>query len=261
MGPVVAEVARDVVARCRQARWRFAVVDDEGYLLLAGTTRHRPTTADPPLATVVGGLVELHVTAELLTTLARDRTVHPEWAAVILDIAEQFADRSRLVAALDAHPHSRHARGPLLRHIQVRDRTCVVPGCRRPARACDADHTCAYADGGVTTAANTGPLCPHHHALKHRAGWRLHQPRPGYFRWISPLGERYSTRGEPIMPPLPAPRTGPVPDPPCGHSREIDVPTYQPRPRPRPQPLGDPPPRRRLWTDYPSEDPDDPAPF
>lgn len=37
-GPVTHEVARAVVARQRRARWRFAILDDAGYLLLAGTT-------------------------------------------------------------------------------------------------------------------------------------------------------------------------------------------------------------------------------
>jgi hypothetical protein len=194
-----------------RAPWRFAVLDNEGYLLLAGATRHRPTKPDHTLPAAEGGLVELHLTAELLADLARDPAAYPGWVAVIADIAAQFADRRRLITALGAHPTSRHARGPLLRDIQVRDRTCIAPGCRRQARRCDADHTHAYTEGGATTAANVGPLCPRHHALKHRGGWQLRQPRPGHFRWRSPLGRRYTTRGEPIMPPLPEPCPGPLP--------------------------------------------------
>ena len=41
----------------------------------------------------------------------------------------------------------------LRRHIQIRDRYCVFPGCRRTARACDIDHTVEFRDGGPTTAA------------------------------------------------------------------------------------------------------------
>ena len=52
LGPVTAEAARAAVAAQRRgAEWRWAVVDEAGYLLLAGVTRRRPHTsrrADPP---------------------------------------------------------------------------------------------------------------------------------------------------------------------------------------------------------------------
>ena len=256
-GPVLPEVARDLVGRYRRAPWRFAVVDNEGHLLLAGTTRHRP---EGILPIAEGGVVELHITAEMLAAL--DPATHPEWATVIADIAAQFAGRKRHRAALDAHPRSRHARGPLLRHIQVRDRTCVAPGCRRPARRCDADHTHSYAEGGATTEANVGPLCPRHHALKHCGGWQLRQPRPGHFHWRSPLGEQYMTRGEPIMPPLPAPVPGPPPAGPAASTpRHVEGPTYPPL-RPRTRPVSEAPQRRHsFWKHPPPEDPEHPAPF
>jgi hypothetical protein len=268
-GPVLPQVARDLVARYHRTPWRFAVVDQEGHLLLAGTTRQRPTAPEhrEPVErrAVEGGVVELHLTAELLTALAHDPAAHPEWAAVVADIAAQFADRARLRATLGARPQSRHARGPLLRHMQVRDRTCVAPGCRRPARRCEADHTDAYAEGGATTAANVGPLCPRHHALKHHGGWQLRQPCPGHFHWRSPLGQEYSTRGEPIMPRLPDPHPGPPPPQPCPSgspgARVVEGPTYE-------APTGEPLPatrvrqrRRWSWAHPPPEDPEHPAPF
>jgi hypothetical protein len=258
-------VARDLAERYRRAPWRFAVLDDKGYLLLAGATRRRPTTPELALRPVEGGVVELHVAAEQLAALAHDPTTHPEWVGVVADIAAQFADRRRLVAALGAHPASRHARGRLLRHIQVRDRTCIAPGCRRAARRCDADHTQPYAAGGGTTTGNVGPLCPRHHALKHHGGWQLRQPRPGHFRWRSPLGEQYATRGEPIMPPLPEPCPGPLPSqlPTTGPTepRYVDGPSYHTSARlPRLAP-DTPPPRHSFWKRPPPEDPEHPAPF
>ncbi len=266
-GPVLPHTARDLLTRHHRAPWRFAILDDDGYLLLAGTTRRRPTPAHPDVLSpqqAQGGIVELHITATLLTTLAHDPTEHPEWAEVITDLARRYTDRHRLLAALDAHPHSRHAHGPLLRHIQIRDRTCTAPGCRRPARACDTDHTRDYAHGGPTTTANTGPLCPRHHALKHHAGWHLQQPRPGRFQWTSPLGQHYTTRGEPIMPPLPQPPTPPptpTAGPPPTATRDIDGPTFQTKsPQPRPADTA-PPPRRSFWTHRTPQNPDDPAPF
>ena len=45
LGPVLADVARRVAARqLRGAEWRFAVTDSDGYLVLGGITRQRPTT-------------------------------------------------------------------------------------------------------------------------------------------------------------------------------------------------------------------------
>ena len=50
---------------------------------------------------------------------------------------------------LDAHPDERLPRSALRRHVQIRDRTCVGPGCRRRSRRCDQDHTVAYQAGGT----------------------------------------------------------------------------------------------------------------
>jgi hypothetical protein len=255
-------VARDLVGRYRKAPWRFAVVDNDGHLLLAGTTRRRPAASEQALPCAEGGVAELRVTAEQLAALAHDPGAHPPWAAVVADIAAQFGDRRRRRAGLSAHPHSRHARGALRRHIQVRDRTCVAPGCRRAARRCDADHTQAYTEGGDTTAANVGPLCPRHHALKHHGGWQLRQPRPGHFHWRSPLGEEYTTRGEPIMPPLPEPRPGPLPqEPPTAGPRYVEGPSYEARPPSPPPTTATRQQRHAFWKHPPPEDLADPAPF
>ena len=77
------------------------------------------------------------------------------------------------------------------RYIQARQPVCVFPGCRMPARDSDLDHTHDYAKGGRTHPHNLGPLCRHHHRLKHQAGWKLEQPTPGTFTWTSPLGHTY----------------------------------------------------------------------
>ena len=94
-GPVLPDTARDLVGRYHRAPWRFAVVDDEGHLLLAGGTRHRPNRPDAGRQPAAGGLVELHVTATLLHGL--DPAAHPRWAAVITDLARPVR-RSRPVA-------------------------------------------------------------------------------------------------------------------------------------------------------------------
>ncbi len=268
-GPVTPEVARAVVVRQHHAPWRFALLDDTGHLLLAGTTRHRPrphTTSGEKddVGQAEGGVVELHISATDLSRLAAEPDTHREWAPVIADLSRRYADRHRLLAALNAHPDTRLVRGALARHVHIRDRGCVAPGCRRPAAACDLDHTIAYAAGGTTTTGNVGPLCARHHALKHQGGWQLEQPTPGWFRWSSPLNKRYDTRGEPIQPPLPHPLPRP-PGPeraPTTGPREVDGPTFDPKPKapPPPKPPQPRPPTWRSSHNWP-EDPNSQPPF
>jgi hypothetical protein len=84
--------------------------------------------------------------------------------------------------------------------VLVRDRTCRFPGCRQPAHRCELDHTVPYPLGG-TCEHNIGPLCKHHHRLKHETGWTVDQ-RPGaVFEWTSPAGHRYLVEPEPLHPP------------------------------------------------------------
>jgi hypothetical protein len=81
-----------------------------------------------------------------------------------------------------------------LRHlIQIRQRTCAFPGCGRPARGCDLDHTVPYESGGPTCLCNLAPLCRNHHQAKQTSGWQLDQPRPGLMTWTTPSGRRDTT--------------------------------------------------------------------
>jgi hypothetical protein len=80
-----------------------------------------------------------------------------------------------------------------LRHlVHIRHATCTFPGCRRPARQCDADHTLAYDDGGKTCLCNLAPLCRRHHQVKQAPGWALEQTSPGVMTWTTPAGRRYT---------------------------------------------------------------------
>jgi hypothetical protein len=266
LGPVLPGVARDLVARQRRgAEWRFAVTGPDGHLILAGVTRRRPRctrTAERTTGRCSGGIVELQISAAQLAELAEligrgatDPAAPPwvePWGAVIADIATQFAGRHTLLAALDDHPLDRFPGAALARHVQMRDRTCSHPGCRRPARRCDLDHTRDHARGGPTVRANLGPGCDRHHPLKHGLGWRLTQPRPGYFVWTSPLRQVYRTRGEPAMAPSlePHPRS---PEPDDDHDgRWIDGPTLRLPDRSTPSGARPPP---------ASTGPDEPPPF
>jgi Domain of unknown function (DUF222) len=87
----------------------------------------------------------------------------------------------------------------LAEYIKVRDVTCVAPGCVKSAHGCQIDHTIAWADAGCTCEANLEPLCFEHHRLKDLCGWQLHQPAPGTFVWISPVGQSYERLPESIF--------------------------------------------------------------
>jgi hypothetical protein len=81
--------------------------------------------------------------------------------------------------------------------IEVRQRTCSAPGCRRSAQRCDIDHTIPYDQGGRTCSCNLGPVCRAHHQAKQLPGWHLDQPEPGVMAWTLPSGRSYTTRPAP----------------------------------------------------------------
>ncbi|MHA6616392.1 HNH endonuclease signature motif containing protein [Pseudonocardia sp. DLS-67] len=255
LGPVGADVARTAAAaQHRGAAWRFAIVDANGYLLLAGPLRRRPRTAIRPSA-VRGGVVELHVTVEELHRHGTNPDLGA-WAGVLAEIADAWTDRDRFRQRLAAHPRARFARGALADHIRIRDRNCVGPGCTRSARRSDLDHTREHGRGGRTVEVNIGPACKRHHPDKDR-GWTLTQPEPGVFVWISPLGRTHRTRGEPIRPDLPDPE--PTHDVEEESAAELDLRLRRHEPRILQRPATEPP---RPPPPEPAPLPDDePPPF
>lgn len=149
----------------------------------------------------------------------------------------------------------------LRRFLEVRDGTCRMPGCGRPARFCDADHTEAWAEGGRTVDGNTAMLCRYHHTIKH-ARWKLEQRACGVLIWTSPSGRSYTERPAPIA----RPWTGP----PGGRPTDASAPPDNGAPPGGNQPPGEstPPgtagPGRRTRPEFrptPRDNGDDPPPF
>lgn len=276
LGPITAHTARAAAtAQRRGAAWVFAITDPRGYLLLAGPLRRRPrnTGARPPAPPsragpptppappgspappVRGGVVEVHLSLDELQRYVADPAM-VDWHPLLAEIARAWANRDDLQARLHADPKARFARGAPATHVQVRDRSCIGPGCTRPARRSDLDHTIDHGHGGPTVPANIGPACRRHHTDKDR-GWRLTQPEPGRFCWTSPLGNTYRTRGEPIRLDLPDPDPQPREDPGEQTAAEVDRrlrnydppllqppatnPPLPPPPEPEPPEDGDPP--------------------
>ncbi|MCR2816102.1 HNH endonuclease signature motif containing protein [Microbacterium jiangjiandongii] len=79
------------------------------------------------------------------------------------------------------------------RLLDARDEHCRFPGCRRPARHCDGDHTIDAAHGGPTRVTNLANLCPgRHHPVKHGTAWSVVQKPDGILEWTSPTGRVYT---------------------------------------------------------------------
>jgi hypothetical protein len=197
VGPVIAPVARSLAERQRRAEWRYAIVDEQGHPLFTGITRYRP--ADYPSGGNPGGIVELHVPAHLLDPAFIEE--HPKWARLLTDLAKQYEERAPIVQ----DPAARLPGRRLRRHVEIRHRCCVFPGCRRPAAQSQADHRHDYAKHGPTIDDNLGPLCQRHHTLKTQGGWRLLKHDDTSYVWISPLGRRHLVKIEPVAPPLTGP--------------------------------------------------------
>ena len=155
------------------------------------------------LSSAPAGSVDITVDLATLSGLSELPGEIPGWGPVIADIARQVAmanERGQWRVTV-TDPESGQVvwngttrRRPSVterRYVLARQPVCVFPGCRMPARDSDLDHTIDYAKGGRTHPHNLGPLCRHHHSLKHEAGWELEQPTPGTFIWTSPLGHTY----------------------------------------------------------------------
>ena len=151
------------------------------------------------------GMVDLTVDLRTLLGLAEHPGELGGWGPVVADIARQVTDRQTdgrwqatviddngdpLAVAVRRRPTTSQAR-----QVRARHRTCVFPGCRRPARSSDLDHTRRHIDGGPTLQRNLAPLCEFHHRAKDEGGWRYRRRPNGDHIWTSPHGHTYVTSG------------------------------------------------------------------
>ncbi|MGH3534610.1 MAG: DUF222 domain-containing protein [Pseudonocardiaceae bacterium] len=203
-GPVHAKLAHELATTLGGAQWRFAITDEHGQLRHCGITSARPTGT---CTRIVGcrAIVELQVSIATLHALGQHLAGLGAWADVVADLVRRLEAGA---AGADRFAGDARRRAPgaaLSRYLEIRDRSCIMIGCRAPARTADKDHTSDHGCGGSTTDDNLGNACRHDHRLKHEGGWRLHQPQPGHFRWTSRLGHSYQRRPPPILEPLPDP--------------------------------------------------------
>ncbi len=80
--------------------------------------------------------------------------------------------------------------------LQLRDQYCRIPGCQKPAIACEIDHVKGWARDGNTDLANLWHLCHEHHGLKTAGVWKFRpalQGGPGDLEILLPDGRVLSS--------------------------------------------------------------------
>jgi len=167
-GPADADTCRtlaDALARDPATRWCITVLDRAGRAVGHGCARAGP---GPPGTGPRAWLATIKI-----TPIATGSCAH-------------------------RHQSAAYQPSPALRHrIKIRSPRCGFPGCRRPARRCDDDHTIPHHLGGRTCECNLHPLCRHHHQAKQAHGWHLAQPEPGILVWTTPSARQYTVTAEP----------------------------------------------------------------
>ena len=96
--------------------------------------------------------------------------------------------------------HRYQVTGRLREFLELRDRRCRFPGCRRKAAMCEIDHATPWDKGGRSSPENLGALCKRHHQLKTHAGWRIVDSHvSGACVWISPTGQEFRHGAVPVL--------------------------------------------------------------
>lgn len=84
--------------------------------------------------------------------------------------------------------------GDMRRFIQLRDQTCRLPGCTRPATRSEIDHAIEWRNGGETAVDNLLTLCVGHHHVRHGDRWTYALHPDGTAEWTTPTGRTRTTR-------------------------------------------------------------------
>jgi hypothetical protein len=158
LGPILPSTARDLLGECDELSQ--VAVDETGAVIAVSDPIRRPQSEPIPASQRVPAS-----DAFLLQRLAE--------APVLRDLTGagyRFPPRLR-------------------RFMEARDRTCVFPGCGRPATRTDKDHRIPW-PAGATSADNGECLCRHHHRAKHAVFTVLRDPDGSYI-WITRGGWQF----------------------------------------------------------------------
>jgi hypothetical protein len=164
------------------------------------------TAGHVPVGTTGRGRFHVGITVSLATLLGLSNEPgvssdgqHVLDPALLAELAAQDGTLfSRLLTdehggILDVTELGRFPTQPLRRALNLIDGTCDVPGCTRPAVACDVDHQIPYDPGqppgqqrGPTAAGNLHHRCPPHHGLKTRGAVTVSHDKDGNAHWHLP---------------------------------------------------------------------------
>ncbi|HLS01773.1 MAG TPA: DUF222 domain-containing protein, partial [Beutenbergiaceae bacterium] len=103
-----------------------------------------------------------------------------------------FGPKSEL---LDVGRAKRTVSGQLRKVVLARDRSCRFPGCEAATYTLEVHHVQHWADGGVTSAANSIVLCRYHHQHVHQRGIWIAR-KSGQWAFYKPDGQRIGPRGQ-----------------------------------------------------------------
>jgi hypothetical protein len=87
--------------------------------------------------------------------------------------------------------------GPVLRRLaEVRDGTCMLPGCNRSPRRSESEHCLPWPEG-QTCSCNLGLACKKHNLMKKDPRWGVTQKPDGTRTWTTPGQLRYTKKPKP----------------------------------------------------------------
>ncbi len=153
------------------------------------------------------GNLDMKVTAETLTGESDESAEIAGFGPVIADVARQVAEHQEHVhrrwmlidpdtqQPIDGGITRRKPIASQRRKAELQHPTCIHPGCRMPSVDCDIDHRQPWAEHRVTCTADLGPMCRHHHVIRHTFGWRYEPTAGGDFLFGSPFGHQYTSSG------------------------------------------------------------------
>ncbi|MDX6199465.1 MAG: hypothetical protein QOJ79_2616 [Actinomycetota bacterium] len=172
LGPILPSTARELLDQCDTVSQ--VAVDQDGTVIAVSDPIHtdptpEPTLVEPEPVDEPAPVVELEP-APVLSPRVRRRITAPPSLRDLTGSGYRFPPRLR-------------------RFLEARDRTCVFPGCGRPARKTDKDHRRPW-PAGKTSAANGECLCRHHHRAKHTV-FTVLLDDDGSYVWISRGGWQF----------------------------------------------------------------------